>query len=292
MMRSVTTIVPAVAGLIVRRSPRQFATDPFYPELVGGIEHVVGEHGLQVLMRVVDGMPRELETYQRWAAGESVRAVVVVDIVPDDPRPALITELGLPAVIVGEPDPSVSLPAVRTDNYAAMRGLVSRLVADGHRRIARVTGLTTLIHTQERTRGFLDGLSEIDREPLIEEGDYSPEAGADATRRLIAEPDPPTAVIYDNDVMAIAGLEAAHQTGTEVPGRLALIAWDDSAPCLLCQPSLSVMSHDVHARGILAGHALLAVIDGKAQRDVFTEPSVFVPRGSTLGPGGRATIRR
>lgn len=280
-----TTQVPAIVGLIVRRSPRQFATDPFYPELVGGIEHVVGKHGMQVLMRVVDGMPRELESYRRWTAERSVRAVVVVDIVPDDPRPSLISELRLPAVIVGEPDPSVSLPAVRTDNYAAMRGLVSHLAGHGHRRIARVTGLNTLIHTQERTRGFLDGLNELLLAPLVEEGDYSPEAGAAATRRLLAAKQPPTAVIYDNDVMALAGLQAAHEMGIAIPERLSLVAWDDSAPCLLSSPPLSVMSHDVHGRGILTAHSLLAVIDGKAQRDVFTEPSVFVPRGSTAPAG-------
>lgn len=272
---------PSTVGMIVRRSPRQFATDPFYVELIGGLEEVLSERGRHVLLRAAHDMPAELAEYRRWAASGSVCAVVMVDIVPDDMRPALLEELGLPTVIVGEPDPSVTLPSVRADNYGAMRDAVAHLLSSGHRRIARVTGLTSLVHTQERTRGFLDALGEAGLEPLIEEGDYSPESAVAATRALLAADNPPTAILYDNDVMAIAGLESAQAAGVSVPEQLSLVAWDDSQLCQLCDPPLSVLSHDVHARGVLAAHSLLAVLDGTDPGHVFAEPSVFVERGSS-----------
>lgn len=276
-----TETAPAVVGLIVRRSPRQFATSPFYAELIGGMEQVLHARGMHVLMRVVDGIPAELDCYRRWAADKSVAAVVLVDIVPDDPRPALVRELGLPAVIAGEPDPAAGLPAVRTDNYGAMRALVAGLTARGHRQIALVTGPSALLHTRERIRGFLDAAAELAAEPMVEEGDYSPEAGAAATRWLLTDRHPPTAVIYDNDLMAIAGLQTAREMRLSVPRRVSIVAWDDSAACLSCQPPVSAMSHDVHERGILTARALLAVLDGTDQPDLCTPPSVFVSRGST-----------
>jgi len=273
-------------GLVLRRSPRQLAAEPFYGELIGGLEEVLSPRGLQVLMQVVDGMPRELESYRRWASNGAVRAVVLADLVPEDPRPGLIVSLGLPGIILGEPEAAVGLPAVRNDGYSPMRDAVARLAALGHRRIARVTGPSAFMHTQERTRGYLDGLAELGFQPRLEVGDYSRESGADATRRLLTDAEPPTAIVYDNDVMAIAGLETARELGVAVPDALSIVAWDDSQFCRLTSPPVSAMSHDVHARGVLAAHTLLAVLDGGSPGDVVSQPPVFVARGSTAAPAG------
>ena len=271
----------ATVGLVVRRSPRQLAAEPFYSELIGGFEEVLAPRGLQVLLQVVDEMPRELDSYRRWAATGAVRAAVLTDLVPDDPRPALLAELGLTGILLGEPGVTVGIPAIRTAGYGPMGDAVRRLSALGHTRLARVSGPSLFVHTQERTRGFLDSTRELGLSAVIEEGDYSAESGARAVRRLLASSTPPTAIIFDNDIMAIAGLDAAREAGVAVPAELSIVAWDDSQQCQLASPPLSAMSHDVHARGMLAAHTLLAVLDGEAIGDVFTEPPVFVTRGST-----------
>ncbi|WP_344791374.1 substrate-binding domain-containing protein [Gryllotalpicola daejeonensis] len=279
----------SAVGIVLRRSPRQLAAEPFYGELIGGLEEVLAPTGRQVLMQVVDGMPRELESYRRWAANGAVGAVVLVDLVPDDPRPELIVSLGLPGIILGEPEPGTGLATVRNAGYEPMVDAVSRLVALGHTRIARVTGPAAFMHTQERTRAYLDTAASLGISATLEVGDYSGESGADATRRLLAAPVPPTAIIYDNDVMAIAGLAAATELGVAVPGALSILAWDDSQFCRLTTPPVSAMSHDVHARGALAAHVLLEVLDGQAPRDVLAEAPVFVARGSTAAaPTGAA----
>ncbi|MFC4245387.1 LacI family DNA-binding transcriptional regulator [Gryllotalpicola reticulitermitis] len=268
-------------GIVLRRSPRQLAAEPFYGELIGGMEETFEPRGLHVLMQVVDGMPRELESYRHWARTGVVRGVVLVDLVTRDPRPALLAELGLPGIILGEPDDPSLLPALRTDGYGPIRDAVSRLAELGHRRIARVAGPATLKHTLERTRGFIDATTELSMEALLEEGDYSAETGAAATARLLRAADPPTAIVYDNDSMAIAGLSVAREFGVEVPHRLSILAWDDSQHCRLARPAVSAMSYDVHQRGQLAARTLLDVLDGAAPRDVWSEPPVLVERGST-----------
>lgn len=267
-------------GLVIRRPPRQFAADAFYGELISGLDDALRDRGLRVLMHAVDGMPAELATYRRWVAGVNVRAVVLVDLVPDDPRPALLAELRLPAVVVGEPEPSVTTPSVRTDNYAAMREAVEQLAALGHRRIGHVTGITTLVHTRERARGFSDAIAELGLEALTEEGDYTQQSGERATDRLLATSAPPTAVIYDNDLMAVGGLGSARRQDVAVPSELSILAWDDSPLCRLSEPALSVMSHDARAHGVLAGRLLLDILDGTQPASVFAAAPVFVARGS------------
>jgi DNA-binding LacI/PurR family transcriptional regulator len=268
-------------GLVIRRSPRQFAAEPFYGELVSGLEDVLSPPGLQVLMHVVDSMDAELGAYRRWAEKRTVKAVVLVDVIPDDPRPNLVSDIGLPAVIVGEPEPSVTISSIRGDNYGTMRDAVARLVDLGHEHLGHITGMISLVHTRERARAFSEAAKEQGLRILVEEGDYSAESGAAATRRLLELEDPPTAVIYDNDIMAIAGLEVAHELGVAVPGQLSILAWDDSPLCRLADPPLSVMSRDTHAYGAQAGRLLLETLDGARPQTAFTPSAVFVARGST-----------
>ncbi len=283
------TTAPTAVGLVLRRSAGQLAAEPFYAEFIAGLEHVLMRRGLHVLMQVVDGaggpgMEAEIVCYHRWLTGNAVRGVVLVDLVPDDPRPEILHRLGLPAVIVGEPGPDAPLPAVRTDSYTAVHEAVSRLVALGHRRIARVTGMNELVHTRERTRAFADAASALGLSPLQAEGDYTAESGAAATQQLLDQPGAPTAIMYDNDVMALAGIEVARSRGVEVPAALSILAWDDSHLCRLASPPLSAMSHDVNAHGMLAARLLLEVFDGNQPVDTVTPKPVFLQRGSTAAP--------
>ena len=276
-------------GLVLRRSERQLAAEPFYAEFIAGLEHVLMRRGFHVLMQVVDGagapgMQAEIACYHRWFAGDAVRGVVLVDLVPDDPRPEILHRFGLPGVIVGEPGPDAPLPSVRTDSYTAVRDAVSRLADLGHRRIARVTGLTELVHTRERTRAFYDAAAALGLSPLQAEGDYTAESGISATQQLLDQPGAPTAIIYDNDVMALAGIEVALSRGIDVPDALSILAWDDSHLCRLATPPLSAMSHDVNAHGMLAARLLLEVLDGDRPDDVDTPKPVFLQRGSTAAP--------
>ncbi|MDV9174172.1 substrate-binding domain-containing protein, partial [Streptomyces sp. W16] len=117
--------------------------------------------------------------------------------------------------------------------------------------------------------------------------DHSGEAGARATRSLLtgAPPDRPTAIVYDNDIMAVAGLSVAAELGLAVPADVSLLAWDDSQLCRLTHPTLSAMSHDVHGFGADTARTLFGVIAGEGAGSHPVPTPVLTPRGSTAPPG-------
>ncbi len=110
---------------------------------------------------------------------------------------------------------------------------------------------------------------------------------ARATRRLLSSAQRPTAVIYDNDVMAIAGLSVAQEMGLTVPGDLSIVAWDDSPLCRLVHPPLTALGRDIPAYGAHAARQLLAVVAGQPAGRVQDETPHLTPRGSTAPPRGR-----
>ncbi|WP_182876050.1 LacI family DNA-binding transcriptional regulator [Microbispora sp. H10670] len=266
-------------GLVLARPPRLLGAEPFFLEFIAGIEELLAEHDRSVLLHVVNTHEAEIAAYRRWADNRMVDAVVLVNRTVEDVRPAVLREIGLPAVVAGEPEGDT--PAVRTDDVGAVREAVAHLSRLGHRRIARVSGPTALIHTRIRTRALLDSMRSASVEPVMLEGDYSEESGAKLTAKLLERPDPPTAIIYDNDLMGVAGLAAAKDLGCDVPRDLSLIAWDDSSMCRLASPPLTTMSLDVHLFGQLVAASLLELVEGGTVTERRCPTATLLPRGTT-----------
>ena len=86
----------------------------------------------------------------------------------------VLEELQMPAVLAGRPRADTRLPAVWTDDAAAVDAAVDYLVALGHRRIARVAGLPALEHTQVRIAAFRAAVHRHGLgEPQVVETDYT-----------------------------------------------------------------------------------------------------------------------
>ena len=97
-------------------------------------------------------------------------------------------------------------------------------------------------------------------------------------------PDPPTAIVYANDLMAIAGMAAAAARGLDVPGDLSITGFDDTEVTAHLQPALTTVRTDAYAWGQAAALQLMAVIDGRETTNVGLSPPHLVIRASTAPP--------
>ena len=280
MAATPTESVGAV-GLVLARPARLLGAEPFFMEFIAGIEERLSERGLSVLLHVVAAHDAETAAYRRWAAHHLVDAVLLVNRTVDDPRLAVLREVGLPTIVVGEPSPDLAMPAVRSDDAGAMEEALAHLLELGHRHIARISGPQALLHTRARSAALLAGCHAAGVEPVVLEGDYSEESGAKLTAALLTRDERPTAILYDNDVMAVAGLATAKEFGVPVPDELSLLAWDDSTLCRLASPALTTMSVDVHQFGTSVAESVLELIDGEPVVERWSPAATLVQRGSS-----------
>ena len=276
-----------MVGLAICRPARLLGLEPFYMEFVSGVESVLIERNCSLLLRLVRNVEEEVGLQESWWRGRQVGGSILVDFRADDPRVAATERLGLPVVAVGHPAFTGSLTSVWTDDATAVTEAVRYLAALGHRRIARVGGAAALGHTAMRTAAFDEAARGLELAGAWQvTTDYSGEAGGRATRSLLTAPpaDRPTAIVYDNDIMAVAGLSVAAEMGLNVPRDVSLLAWDDSQLCRLTHPTLSAMSHDVHGFGAEAARTLFGVITGEGPGSHPVPTPVLTPRGSTAPP--------
>ncbi|GGJ83970.1 LacI family transcriptional regulator [Streptomyces camponoticapitis] len=272
-------------GLAICRPARQLGLEPFYMDFISGIDSVLTEHSGALLLRLVRDTDEEIELQHHWWRSGQVAGSVLVDLRRDDPRVPALARLGMPVVAVGHPSLAGPFTARWTDDGTAVTEAVRYLAALGHRSIARVGGPAELGHSALRREAFTAAMAELG----LPEGrqsatDYSGGAGAHATRSLLASAGRPTAIMYDNDLMAVAGLSVAAEMGLRVPADVSLLAWDDSQLCRLTHPSLSAMSHDIHAFGAEVARAMHDVIGGKRVSARPVPTPTLTPRGSTGPP--------
>jgi DNA-binding LacI/PurR family transcriptional regulator len=273
-------------GLVLARPASTLGVEPFMMKLISGMETTLATRSIALLLQVVPDHDAEVSAYRRWWAERRVDGIFLVNLRIDDKRVPVLEELGLPAVVIGGPGHHGNLPGVWSDDASAMAMVVEYLAALGHRRIARVAGPPGLLHTELRSRAFDEVATRLGLESAVTLiTDYSAEQGAQVTRRLLSAAVRPTAILYDNDVMAVAGTSVAHEMAVDVPQDLSIVAWDDSVLCEIVHPALTALKRDIVAYGAHAAERLLELLGGAAVRDLEDAMPHLVARGSSAPPG-------
>jgi DNA-binding LacI/PurR family transcriptional regulator len=272
-------------GLVIARPPETLGGDPFFPAFIAGIETTLSPLGQSLVLQMVPDHERELQGYRRLAADGRVDGVFLTDLRVDDPRPALLQEIGLPAVLVGPDCIDRNGPCVAVDDRPGIVAAVVHLLELGHRHIAHVSGPDEFVHVVSRHDAWAGALraAGVPEGPYIA-SDFSAQGGADATRQLLNRPDPPTAIVYANDVMAIAGMAAITSRGLDVPGDISITGFDDTEVTAHLQPPLTSVRTDAYGWGRAAAERLMAVVEGRDSPDITLPPPHLVVRASTAPP--------
>ncbi|MFE3450183.1 LacI family DNA-binding transcriptional regulator [Nonomuraea sp. NPDC059194] len=271
------------AGLVIARPARTIGVEPFFAHLLSGLQAGLSAGAVALHLLVVEDTAAEIEIYRRWASEGRVDGFILVDLQVRDPRIEVLGELGVPAVVLGGPGPHGSLSCVWADDREAMLSIADYLSALGHTRIAHVAGLPAFRHTQRRIRALRDSARRLGLEEVVSvPTDFSDAQGAAATRTLLSRRERPTAIIYDSDVMAVAGLGVAAEMRVPVPEEVSIVAFDDSVLARIVHPTLTALSRDTFALGRQVADTLLETIaDPAAPLNVKTPTPRLAVREST-----------
>ncbi|MGO9078948.1 MAG: LacI family DNA-binding transcriptional regulator [Streptosporangiaceae bacterium] len=270
-------------GLIIDRPARTLSIEPFFMQLLSGIQAELSRDHTALLFTMAEDQAAEMETYRSWWAQRRVDGVFLVDLQVGDQRVPMLGNLQMPAVVIGVPEGAGALTAVWEDDTVATRAVVEHLAGLGHRRIAYVTGFQRFWHTRIRAEAFRTACGQAGVQGECVEADYTGEDGAAATRRLLGSAQPPSAIFYDNDLMAVSGLSTAQHMGVEIPAALSVVAREDSALCELVHPPLTALTRDIAAYGAHAARTLRDAAAGLPVTDAQEPAPVLTRRGST-GP--------
>jgi DNA-binding LacI/PurR family transcriptional regulator len=305
------------ASLLALRRTRQLGVvanvrNPFQAELVEDLQAAADALGYELALSPLTrthGEPRAVETLL------GLRCEALILLGPVAPARAL-AELArrLPVVSVGRRVRAAGVDAVLAADDQGVRQAVDHLVALGHRDIVHVDGGRNTIAAVRR-RGYRAAMEAHGLEPRVIAGDLTERAGAEAAA-LLAGGDAgggaatggdagggaatggdrrgaaggvaaslPTAIIAVNDRCAVGVLDALRRAGVEVPGRVSLVGYDDSALAQIGHIDLTTVNQDAARQARLAVEAAVERLEsGRERGRTVVLPPRLVVRGTTAPP--------
>jgi len=258
--------------------------NPFFAEIVGGVEQLATEVGYQLLLGTGSLRPdREREALETLL---EYRADGIILISPRMAAADIVkASHEVPVVLVAREVRDANADLVITDDRHGIELVLDHLVGLGHKRIAHVDGGSGA-GARLRRSSYLRGMRArgLEQHANAIRGDYTEEAGVRAARTMIEAGRLPTAVFGANDMIAAGLLGAFDQAGVEVPADVSIVGYDNVYIAHLAHVSLTTIDQPRVRMGRLALELLLDRIETSREPVVRRLEPTLVVRSTTARP--------
>lgn len=235
--------------------------NPFYSQLALGVESVLGEQGLKV---VLGNTGDDVEREHRLIAELTSRRVDGLIVVPAGGDHSYLSSPaldGIPVVLAARPPSRLAADCVLVDDFGGAREATARILRGGARRVGFL-GLPPSVWTSsERYRGFSVALEEaglaVD-ERYVRRHQRTISTAEQATRELLGLSEPPTALFCVNSRSTLGAVRAITKTGSN----LSLAGFDDLEVADLLGLPLTLVVYDTEELGRQAALLLLDRLAG------------------------------
>ncbi|WP_367137587.1 LacI family DNA-binding transcriptional regulator [Saccharothrix sp. HUAS TT1] len=276
--RAARSLVTRRAGAIGLVLPEEGRTvhDPYFGRVVSGVLPVIRPLGVQLVLTTGDHREVVDDIRQRRLDG-----VILIHTHGADPLPRQLIEANLPVVLAARPVRPMSITYVDVDQAAGAGLAADHLASSGCRRLATITGPLETPAGQDRLRGFCEAVARLGLpEPVVVEGDFSREGGAEGARRLAgADVD---GLFVASDLMATGALPVLRNAGRRVPEDIRVVGFDDSSPAVECDPPLTTVRQPVEDMAAEMARLLVERVErpDRPVSSVVFAPTLVVRRSS------------
>lgn len=161
--------------------------------------------------------------------------------------------------------------SVLSDNEEGAYALTSKLIENGHTRVAYIFGENAQV-TAKRMSGYRRALTDhgiVVNEDYIVQGRYhDPESSEEATRELLAMNEPPTAIMYPDDYSSIGGYNEIRREGLSIPDDISVTGYDGISLSEVVQPQLTTWRQNTDEIGRVSVRKLVATIEKREEYKV------------------------
>ena len=281
-------------GHVIPIATRHEIVNPVFADFIAGAGEVYSRQGYDMLLSVVSDDDED-RTYRQLKSRGSVDGVIVHAPRMNDPRIAMLTEIGMPFVVHGRAT-GTTLPYSWLDvnNRRAFLRATEFLLDLGHRRIGFVNGLEFMDFAIRRRNGYLEALATRGVAPdasLMFSDEMSESAGYAAAQRMLALTSRPTAFLVSSMISAMGVRRAIEGAGLVLGRDISIIIHDDDLgymPNGTDVPIFTATRSSVREAGRLTAEMLIDLINDATPtpRERLLEADLII--GQSTGPAPKA----
>lgn len=256
-------------------------TDPFYMNIIHGIEEVAIAHHHELFVGSFNqDLRRQRKLFDAFDQKRLAGVVIAGSLV--DAAYLNREKNKVPAVLVNHYEYPFS---VAIDQKRGVSKAVYHLISLGHRHIAYVSLGTSTNSDTFRYQAYIETLRSagLPADPnWVVAGDGGISGGLTAVSKLTTLSVPPTAIVCYNDRTAIGVINGLHQQGLSVPDDMSVVGFDDLEIAAYFLPSLTTVRQPHTHLGRQAAEKLFAVMHGATVQPELLEPELI--RRDSTGP--------
>ena len=259
-------------GLILPDAKNLRLSDPFFGQLLSGVVEQSSQYGLDLMITAATEAS-EIDVYLEHIRSRRVDGFIIVRTRRQDPRIDLLQKHQVPFVAFGRTETRNDFHYVDEDGSWGIEQAVDHLVALGHRRLACIAEPTHYTKSFYRVQGFLRGL-EKHGIPFKDENlvvtNFRQRSGREAAQQLLDLPEPPTAMVACNDLLAIGAIHAVEARGLNVGSDVSITGFDDIMLAEMANPGLTTLHQPAHQMGSLVAQTLIQQLQGQLEQQCQT----------------------
>lgn len=222
-------------------------SNPFYGETYGNIQSALMLNGYVPILYTTDNNPDILKNYLSDALVRKLDGVILCFVDEAEEIMDYIEEIqkGIPIVLLGGYVSNINLNSVVIDVFEGTYKATNHLISLGHTDIGYIGGPEKSIICREKYKGFAKAMNDAgyDINPmLVHHGSDTMQAGYQAARSFVMSTNRLTAVVAEDDFLAIGCLKYLTQHGIKVPDEVAVTGFDDILLSRMYEPPLSTIS--------------------------------------------------
>lgn len=254
---------------------------------LGVLDRLRDERYRLVVIPVASVAEREREVVGLLRSA-ALDGVVLAPPASDNQR--ILSDLAAAGIRFARISPTRSLesgPSNLVDDVAAAREIAEHLIELGHTQIAIIKGDPTHASTAMRMQGYDQAFKAADvtiHPDLVEQGLFTRVSGHAAAHRLFDRDHRPTAILAQNDDMAVGALMAARERGLSVPEDVSIVGFDDSEVSRIAWPPITTVRQPVFEMAVSAADMVVAQLDGGDVVMRRDHPHQLFVRGSSGPP--------
>jgi LacI family transcriptional regulator, galactose operon repressor len=265
-------------------------TNPFFADVARGAEEAADQNEVMITLCNSAEDPDREQRYLRLLEQQRVLGLLISPVLDDEAEIERLARRGLPIVFIDRAS-SYNRCSVSVDDVLGGRLALEHLIANGHRRLAVITGPLAVRQASDRLAGARAAAQEagLPADCLdVLEGDHFSSAAGRANASILAKMDTrdrPTGVFCANDLLAIGCLQGFVQYGLSVPNDVCIVGYDDIEFAGAAAVPLTSVRQPREEMGRVAVELLLAEVadsSGHSHREVVFKPELVVRQSSDL----------
>ncbi len=265
--------------------------NPLFPPIVLGVEDRLANEGYVTLLANTQNDPVKRVRIFEEMVERHVDGLIVATARREDPDLVGLLEQGVPIVLVNRVVEDRSFSSVSVDDAAGIRAVVEHLVELGHERIGHVAGPQSMSTGYARCEGYLASMQAAGRSvhpSLISSAEgFTIAEGESCAAELVSQPNPPTAIIAANDMLALGCYTALHAAGLRCPEDVSVVGFNDMPFIDRLSPPLTTVRIPHYEIGAQAAELL---VDQMRHPDEPLKVLLLVPSLVVRGSTARAPV--